>query len=137
MAYEEYDERKPQEEDGFENTLELQKWLNDPAAKKLHPEMHKDLPLSNLTNMDAAFINECMELQKQLKAEENKPAFEEFIKFLQFLAYSRANISLGIKATGRKLMFTSHRYENVNVNEQPKSRSFWGGGGKRQSEAGG
>lgn len=117
----------------LELPLEYFTWKNDPAARGKFDEIMKDLPLSNLTQEDAIFIEDCMELQRQLRTLIDMEMVEEIdvaeaIDFLQFLAYSRANVTLGINATARKLD-QSHWLFKKEETKEPK-RPSWGRGDK-------
>jgi len=114
-----------------EYPVEYFQWKNQPAAEKRFKEIMKDIPLGNFTEKDALYIFDCYELQKQLDSWVKmgivtRSDVRDAIMFLQFLALSKANISLGINATARKLDQSAWQFKRVEKKEPKRPWMNWG-----------
>lgn len=115
-------EVKPNYDQAIENSLDMQKWLNDPDSKKRFKDIIKDIPLSNLDPREANLMFNFGDFSHQLHGMKLKKA-EDYFLFLEFFL---ANISLGKGGFAKKLTVTSIFNQSIAKPQDRNKQNFWG-----------
>ena len=120
------DEIKPSSEMLIENSIDFQRWFNDPAAKEQFKEIIKDVPLSNLDKYDYFLIRNYADFMQQLKVMGIRNAKRYFEFQLVFLA----NASLGKGGFAHKEVNKSRIEQSIDRKDQISGGAWWGKLGK-------
>lgn len=115
-------EMKAQPDMAIENSLEMQRWLNDPDSKKSFKDINKDIPLSNLNEWEMWLMQNFADFTQQLHCMKLDKA-EKYFKFKMFFL---ANVSLGKNGFAKKLTVTTQMNQEIKRTQPNQKPAFWG-----------